>query len=50
MQDTITKTHDNIMDVSLFEMPIKKAVNPRIILDNEKGEPTQTIMNDNVVV
>jgi len=50
MQDTITRTHDNIMDVSLFEMPIKKAVNPRIILDNEKGEPTQTTMNDNVVV
>jgi len=50
MQDTITRTHDNIMDVSLFEMPIKKAVNPKIILDNESGEPTQTTMNDNVVV
>ena len=50
MQDTITKTHNNIMDVSLFEMPIKKAVNPKIILDNENGEPTETTMNDNVVV
>ena len=50
MQDTITRTHDNILDVSLFEMPIKKAVNPKIILDNEEGIPTSTIMNDNVVV
>ena len=50
MQDTITKTHDNILDVSLFEMPIKKAVNPKIILDNEEGIPTSTMMNDNVVV
>ena len=50
MQDTITKTHDNIMDVSLFEMPIKKAVNPKIILDNEEGIPTSTMMNDQVVV
>ena len=50
MQDTITKTHDNILDVSLFEMPIKKAVNPKIILDNEEGQPTSTMMNDNVVV
>ena len=50
MQDTITRTHDNILDVSLFEMPIKKAVNPKIILDNEEGKPTSTIMNDNVVV
>ena len=50
MQDTITKTHDNIMDVSLFDMPIKKAVNPKIILDNEEGIPTSTMMNDQVVV
>ncbi len=50
MQDTITRTHDNLMDVSLFDMPIKKAVNPRIILDNEKGEATSTRMIDKVVV
>jgi len=50
MQDTITRTHDNLMDVSLFDMPIKKAVNPKIILDNEEGIPTSTMMNDQVVV
>ena len=50
MQDTITKTHNDIMDVSLFDMPIKKAVNPKIILDNEEGIPTSTMMNDQVVV
>jgi len=50
MQDTITKTHNNIMDVSLFEMPIKKAVNPKIILDNENGVKTETTMDDQVVV
>ena len=50
MQDTITRTHDNLMDVSLFDMPIKKAVNPKIILDDENGVKTETTMNDQVVV
>ena len=29
MQDTITKTHNDIMDVSLFKMPIKKGAENR---------------------
>ena len=31
-------------------MPIKKAVNPKIILDNENGIKTETTMDDQVVV
>ena len=46
----MTRTHDNLMDVSLFNMPIKKVINPPITLPDENGVQTPTLMNDQVIV
>ena len=46
----MTRTHDNLMDVSLFDMPIKKVINPPITLPDENGVQTPTLMNDQVIV
>ena len=49
-KEEITRTHDNLMDVSLFDMPIKKVINPPITLPDENGVQTPTLMNDQVIV
>jgi hypothetical protein len=49
-REEITRTHDNLMDVSLFDMPIKKVINPPITLPDENGVQTPTLMNDQVIV
>ena len=49
-KEEMTRTHDNLMDVSLFNMPIKKVINPPITLPDENGVQTPTLMNDQVIV
>jgi len=49
-KEEMTRTHDNLMDVSLFDMPIKKVINPPITLPDENGVQTPTLMNDQVIV
>ena len=49
-KEEMTRTHDNLMDVSLFNMPIKKVINPPITLPGENGVQTPTLMNDQVIV
>ena len=42
--------HNNLLDVSAFDMPIKKVINPPITLPNIDGIQTPTLMDDQVVV
>ena len=42
--------HNNLLDVSHFDMPIKKVINPPITLPNIDGIQTPTLMDDQVVV
>ena len=50
MQETITREHTNLMDVSLFDFPIKKVTSPLIQLENVKGELEQVTMDKQVIV
>jgi len=50
MQDTITREHNNLMDVSFFDFPIKKVTSPLIQLENVKGELEQVTMDKQVIV
>ena len=50
MQQEIHKQHNNLLDVSHFNMPIKKIDNPEIYLENENGEFELTKMHNQTVV
>lgn len=48
--DVIHKTHDNLLDVSAFDMPIRKTDNPTLLLRNLNNELVETPMDNQVVV
>jgi hypothetical protein len=50
MQETITREHTNLMDVSLVDFRIKKVTSPLIQLENVKGELEQVTMDKQVIV
>ena len=42
--------HNNLLDVSHFDMPIKSITNPTILLQDENGVGKTAIMEDQVIV
>ena len=50
MQDTITREHNNLMDVSFFDFPIKKVTSPTIKLKNSDGYLEEVKMDKQVIV
>ena len=48
--DVIHKKHDNLLDVSAFDMPIRKTDNPTLLLRNLNNELVETPMDNQVVV
>ena len=49
-QETVTKEHNNLMDVSFFDFPIKKVTSPLIQLKNINGDLEQVTMDKQVIV
>ena len=50
MQAEQHRQHTNLLDVSLFDMPIESKVNPTILLKDMNGIEQKTTMDNQVVV
>ena len=50
MQQELHIQHNNLLDVSHFDMPIKSEINPTILLKDINGIEQKTTMDNQVVV